>query len=353
MAAAAGGERGKAELVRARLAAEEQEALEAIKGDLCRWLARRDVLSLEVVPATFLDVLDSGVQICNLAGLVQEGSRRWEDEGKEPPVHVPSQKLACKPIKAARGTPMFLATARDNAAQFIRWCRELGVEEAVIFESVGLVEHSDERRVVLCLLDVARFAEKVGVSPPEIVALEREIEELEAQTLEGDRAGGEERETLTNEEIEEETEEKEEGKEDKVEKEEQEEEEVKEMGCSSEGNEEESGVQREEKGVDRETIEESKEPPAKRVKRVSVTGNTGAATTPPARRRKISPRDKLGKKDTVDKKVMQCVNECTCERTIEVHHCGNGKFTVSVSSPKSSLTTIYARVNPPITAMMK
>ena len=305
-AAAAGGEGGRAELVRARLAAEEQEALEAIKGDLCRWLARRDVLSLEVVPATFLDALDSGVQVCNLAGLVQEASRRWEDEGKESPVRVPSQKLPCKPIKAARGTPMFLATARDNAAQFIRWCRELGVEEVVIFESVGLVEHSDERRVILCLLDVARFAEKVGVSPPEIVALEIEIEELEAQVLEGDRAGGEERETPTKEEIEEEAEEKEEEKGEKAEKEEQEEDEVEEKGCSSEGNEEESGVQGEEKGVDSETIEESKGPPAKRVKHVSVTGKTGAATTPPTCRRKISPRNKLrssGEKDTVDKKV--------------------------------------------------
>ena len=284
MAAATG---GRAELVRECLAAEEKEALEAIKGDLCRWLAKRDVLGLNVVPALFLAELDSGEQLCRLAGLVREGARRWEDEGNYPPVRVPSLKLARKPIKAPRGSPMFLAGARDNAARFIQWCRELGVEEALIFESVGLVEHSDERRVVLCLLDVARFAEKVGVAPPELVALEREIERLESlPASEGDRTS-EAREggTVQTETPGEEEEEK----------------------CSTEGREEEKETPEEEKGGEGEVVEgegESKEPPAKRAKRVSKTGESGAVTPPPnqpKRRRKSTPR--LKKKDTVDEKV--------------------------------------------------
>ena len=50
----------------------------------------------------------------------------------------------------------------------------------MIFESEGLVLHKDEKRVILCLLDVARYAERVGISPPELVRMEREIEQLEA-----------------------------------------------------------------------------------------------------------------------------------------------------------------------------
>lgn len=167
-------------LIRARLAEEEKEALEAIKADICQWLGKQDVLSLDVTPASFLPVLESGVQLCKLAGLVQEGARRHQTDGSGPAVRVPLEPLAWKQTKAGRGTAMFQASSRDNAALFIRWCRELGVEEAVIFESVGLVEHTDEKRVILCLLDVARFAERVGIVPPQLVQLEREIDLLES-----------------------------------------------------------------------------------------------------------------------------------------------------------------------------
>ena len=189
----------------ARLAEEEKKALEAIKADICQWLGKQNVLSLDVTPASFLPVLDSGVQLCKLAGLVQEGARRHQaDIGCT--VRVPLEPLAWKPTKAARGTAMFQASSRDNAALFIRWCRELGVEEAVIFESVGLVEHTDEKRVILCLLDVARFAERVGIVPPQLVQLEREIELLESDSREDKDVSLEERgsvetsETVSSEE---------------------------------------------------------------------------------------------------------------------------------------------------------
>ena len=275
-AAGAGASGGRAELVRARLAAEERAALEAIKGDLCRWLARREILQLEIVPVSFLDTLDSGEHLCRLAGMIQEAARRWEAEKRDPPVRVPSKKLCCKPIKAARGSPMFLASARDNTAQFISWCRELGVEEAVLFESVGLVEHSDERRIVLCLLDVARYAEKVGISPPELVALEREIEEMETlQDREGEREGGGGGQREITEEEEEDSEK------DEALREREEEEEEKEDN-------------------------KSEEPSAKRVKRESPTRSVTPPTTQPTRHKRSRRRKKQkssDKKDTVDKKV--------------------------------------------------
>ena len=186
-----GGEENRLSLAQTRLAAEEREALEAIKGDLCQWLGKPDVLALKIDPASFLGVLDSGASLCKLAGLVQEGARASQAGGKKLAVRVPMESLACNTIKAARSSAMFQACARDNTAHFIEWCRMLGVEEAVIFESVGLVEHRDEKRVVLCLLDVARFAEKVGITPPQLVRLEKEIDILEAQLLESTGSEGE------------------------------------------------------------------------------------------------------------------------------------------------------------------
>lgn len=177
----AGNREQQVALVLARLAAEERDALEAIKGDLCQWLANPDVLGLDIAPASFLQVLDSGVSLCKLAGLVQEEATRYLASGNKLSVRIPMGPLAYKSIKSPPGSAMFQACARDNASQFIEWCRALGVDEAVIFESVGLVEHRDEKRVILCLLDVARFAEKVGITPPQLVSLEKEIEELESQ----------------------------------------------------------------------------------------------------------------------------------------------------------------------------
>ncbi len=232
-------------LAQARLAMEEKEALEAIKGDLCQWLSKPDVMALDISPASFLHALDSGVVLCRLATLVQEGAKVCQASGKKLPVLVPMGPLNYKAIKATRSSAMFQACARDNAAQFIEWCRRLRVEEAVIFESVGLVEHRDEKRVILCLLDVARFAEKVGITPPQLVRLEKEIDMLEAQSVSSDeetavleevvvqereeRVGGMEEETETEEVEEREEEEKEEEKkeeeEEDEEKKEQEEEE--------------------------------------------------------------------------------------------------------------------------------
>ena len=157
-------------LIQAELVAKEKEALDAIKEDICDWLS--DVLELNITRESFLDVLDTGIAVCRLATLVQNTA---QVSGDKVDFQVPMKALSCN-SKAEAGTFF----ARDNTSNFIDWCRKLGVEEAVIFESEGLVLHRDEKRVILCLLDVARFAERVGISPPQLVKMEREIEELEA-----------------------------------------------------------------------------------------------------------------------------------------------------------------------------
>ncbi|KAG9511386.1 GAS2-like protein pickled eggs, partial [Fragariocoptes setiger] len=68
--------------------------------------------------------------------------------------------------------------ARDNVCNFIKWTRELGVNQSVIFETDDLVLHGNARQVVLCLLDVARIAcVRYGfVEVPGLVKFEQEID---------------------------------------------------------------------------------------------------------------------------------------------------------------------------------
>ena len=160
------------EEVKAKLAAKEQESLEVIKEDICQWLTT--VLDpLKVTPGTFMDTLDTGVALCKLASLIQQNANTAKEKFD---FFVPMEPLSCNQ-KAGPGTFF----ARDNTSNFIDWCRKLSVEEAVIFESEGLVSHKDEKRVILCLLDVARFAEKVGMTAPQLIKMEREIDLLESK----------------------------------------------------------------------------------------------------------------------------------------------------------------------------
>ena len=161
--------------IQAELAAKEKEALEVIKEDICRWLSRIISELEDISPSTFMERLDTGVALCKLVSLVQQSTTAALESGKKLNFTVPMAALSCS-TEAERGSFF----ARDNAANFITWCRELGIEEVVVFESEGLVLHRDEKRVILCLLDVARYAERVGISPPELVRMEREIEQLEA-----------------------------------------------------------------------------------------------------------------------------------------------------------------------------
>lgn len=160
----------KEDLTLAEKAASERiyNDLDPLKEDVSEWLSR--VLKVDVKPDTLLDCLDNGVLVCKLAEIVQKAAEQCAKSGKKTP-HFPASSP--KYNKNAK-SQTFLA--RDNTANFLSWCKEIGVQNSVMFESDGLVLHRQPREVVLCLLDVARVAAEFGIEPPNLIKLENEID---------------------------------------------------------------------------------------------------------------------------------------------------------------------------------
>ncbi|XP_001633256.2 GAS2-like protein pickled eggs [Nematostella vectensis] len=146
------------------------EDLNPLKEDLAEWLSR--VLEVEVQADNFMDYLDNGVLLCKLAQLIQKAATEWIKLDKAMSVTLPS--LGSRFHQNAKSGTFF---ARDNAAYFLKWCKGVGIQDSVMFESDGLVLQKQPREVLLCLLDVARFAANFGIDPPNLVKLEKEIDE--------------------------------------------------------------------------------------------------------------------------------------------------------------------------------
>ncbi|XP_076305880.1 growth arrest-specific protein 2-like isoform X2 [Tachypleus tridentatus] len=150
----------------------EQKIMESEKELLAKWINKTlsiDVITLE----NFMDVLDNGVIVCKLAALIQKKAESFCHEGLIPEI-PPTTAIKC--WEKARSASFF---ARENVEKFLKWCRRFGVHEAVMFESEGLVLHTQPRTVVLCLLELGRIAAKYGIEPPTLVKLEKEIDEGE------------------------------------------------------------------------------------------------------------------------------------------------------------------------------
>ncbi|XP_041930153.1 growth arrest-specific protein 2 [Alosa sapidissima] len=146
------------------LATRHSASLLPMQEDLALWI--NCMLGVAVTADNLMDRLETGVLLCQLAEELQErmilGSNgkpftqrviRWRDD-------------------AAPGSFF----ARDNTANFLYWCRRIGVEEPYLFESEDLVLKRQPKEVCLCLLQVGRIASRYGVEPPGLVKLERELE---------------------------------------------------------------------------------------------------------------------------------------------------------------------------------
>ncbi|TRY56630.1 hypothetical protein DNTS_011038 [Danionella cerebrum] len=135
------------------------------------FLHRQVARGLDVTVENFMDRLDNGVVLCQLAEALQEKM-----------ILASSKAFIRRVIRWRPDATSGSFFARDNTANFLYWCRKIGVEQSHLFESEDLVLQKQPRDVCLCLMQLGRIASRYGIEPPALVKLEREIEKEEDES---------------------------------------------------------------------------------------------------------------------------------------------------------------------------
>eukprot|EP00042_Codosiga_hollandica_P024580 m.104564 g.104564 ORF g.104564 m.104564 type:complete len:806 (+) comp51601_c0_seq1:90-2507(+) len=160
----------------------DDERTLAYREDLAEWIS--GLYDLQVTEQNLMKELANGVLLCKLANYIQESENEYFAASGQP--YTPRAPIRFKE-NAAAGT--FLA--RDNISKMIQWTKTRGVQESVLFESEDLVNGKNEKNVLYCLMDVAR--KTIGMKKlPNLVEMEREIEQEEAAEREIEKEEAEE-----------------------------------------------------------------------------------------------------------------------------------------------------------------
>ncbi|XP_059352911.1 uncharacterized protein LOC130691793 isoform X3 [Daphnia carinata] len=210
-----------AKLYQSTIMEQQLRHLEPLREDLADWLNK--ILELDYLTSSnFMDMLDTGVLVCHLARRIQgiakdvvtsrsralfgdgvDAATKYDDASTAallngPPDNVKqAQQYLQALLRSTNNQANLLAAAkavpqgrircweraakgsffsRENACNFLNFCRQLGIHENLLFESEDLVLHGQPRNVILCLLELGRVAGRLGMEPPGLVQLEREVD---------------------------------------------------------------------------------------------------------------------------------------------------------------------------------
>lgn len=165
----------------AKITERNEQSVVPLLEDVADWLTK--YMSKKITPDDFLDVLDNGVLLFKLAEKIQKHSEEYVagkikllSRGVKTKLKaLPGLEYQCH--HSAKKESFF---ARENAANFLKWCRRIGIQDSTLFESEGLVLHKQLKNVVLTLLELARIGYAYEIHPiPSLIKLEKEIEQEE------------------------------------------------------------------------------------------------------------------------------------------------------------------------------